>query len=299
MQYIILAIFPYVIYSVSYYADKFLLTKSKVDGSVGNLMIGSSLISGGILFPVFFYLTKFKIISDLRMLGLVVLMVMIMMLSLYSYYKAMETLRSSVVAILFLLVPVFSFVWAHLLGESFSFSKILGAILIISSAIYISFEPKFELKPKATLLMVGSSFGWSIFYLLFSKISGEIGFLETVSFYQLFLVLFGLVLLINKNIRSNFLSLFKTEPRFLIVNIIVKVSDMAALLITNYSMVFIPIALASSLVGTGPVITIIIGLAGAKLLPKYFDDQFSRDELKKLIIATILSILGIVLMFAI
>ncbi len=295
--YIFLAFLAYAIYSFSYYVDDALMTKIKIKNSISNLMVASSLLSGLVLLPLFLFLSEFQLEINQNIIILTTFATLISMLSMFAYYLSLKYLMPNVVSVMFQLIPVFNFVFSIIMGHSYKLSQIIGVILIIFSAIMLSVSQKIEVKRKASLLMVLSSFCFALFYVVFNRLSNETNFYQATVLYQIGLVVFGLVLLVDNQIRKDFVNTVVKNPAFLVANVINKAMNMVANLLVNYAMMFIPIALVSALVGVDPIMTLIFGLIGAKILPKYVDQVVSKKELIKLIIAIILTTFGVILMF--
>ncbi len=297
MKYIFLILLAHFLWSAGYYIDRVLINKMKVEHSISNIMVSASLVANVVILPIFLFLADFQLIINKINLFLALAATISLLIALYSYLLAIKNLKSNVVSLLFQLLPVFSFIISYVLGELFSFNQILGSILVIISALIISFDAKININKKSLFLMVISSFGYAIFYFIFVNLANRTNFYQATIFYQIGLIIFGLFLIINSKIRKEFFGLFVEKPQFIILNIINELGNAAADLLINFTMLFLPIALVNSMSGIGPMLTVVVGLIGVKLLPKYFDEKPSKTELIKLIIAIIFSASGIFVMF--
>ncbi len=296
-NYVLLVLLAYLIYGISYYVDDALMTKIKVKNSIGNLMIASSLLSGLVLFPIFFYLSEFNLRVDFVIGLLIITATLVWMMAMLLYYLSLKYLIPNVVSILYQLIPVFNFIFSLIMGHSFSFVQVGGIVLIVSSAIMLSLGQKVEMKRLASLFMVLSSFCFALFYVIFNELSVRTGFYQATALYQIGMIIFGLSLLINNKMRRDFIDTVVKKPMFLLVNVINKTMSMISNLLINYAMLFIPIALVSSLVGVDPIMTFVVGFVGVRLLPKYVDHAASKKEIIKMLLAITMTVTGIYLMF--
>ncbi len=294
---LILIILAHSLYSLGYYVDKFLVTKTNVKESISNLMIASSFIYGLVLLPFFLFLTNFKVLINQETIILSSIAVLTSLIAIFAYYYAMKSLSSNVISVMVQLIPVFNLSISLLNGQSFSALQIIGMLLVISSSIVLSISTNLKIERKATILMIFSSFCFALFYEYFSKLSNATDFNQATVLYQIGLTLFGAILLCNKEVRKPFVDLVVKKPIFLVVNIVNKAGNMVANLLVNYVMLLMPLALVSSMIGIEPVLTVLIGWAGFKILPNYFDNSSSNKDILKLLVAILLSTTGIFLMF--
>ena len=74
-------------------------------------------------------------------LAFVLISAILYILATYFYFKALEKNDASIVVVMFQLIPVFSYMFSLIFfGERLGINEILGGLIIISSAIIISFD---------------------------------------------------------------------------------------------------------------------------------------------------------------
>ena len=206
------------LWGLTNHIDKFLL--SGIDKSKNNikvLLVFSTFIAGLVLTPFWLILSKFKVSISLISLICVLLASIIYILATYSYYKAIEKNDTSIVVVMFQLIPVFSYILALILfKESLTMHEIIGSILIIISAIIISFD--FNNKNntnrfKALLFMILASLFYATYFILFDVAIRHSSYYSCAFWYQIGFLIMGIVLLCIKAFRLPFINAIKKNGK--------------------------------------------------------------------------------------
>ena len=198
------------LWAITTHIDKYLL--NKVDESASNiktLLVFSTLVAGLALSPVWIIICKFSISISMLSLISVFMASLMSVLALYFYLKALETNDASFVTIMFQTIPVFSYIMALILfKETLTLLQIIGSLIIILSAVLISFDidkKNNKFKFKAMFLMTLSSLCYSIYYICFDIAMRNGSYYSCAFWFQFGLLLMGIILICNKSYRILFI----------------------------------------------------------------------------------------------
>ena len=187
-----------------------------------------------------------------------------------------------------------------LFKENLTIRQIVGSIIIILSAIIISFdfnEKNNRKKFKALLLMILSSLCYSIYFILFDIGIRNSTYYSCAFWYQIGFLIMGIVLLLLRSFRIPFVNAIKKNgKRYLILNTTNEVINLIANLLVNYANLLIPIALVNVLSGFQGAFAFILGIIGTLLLPKYIKEDLSKRVVIQKIVCIILGIIGLIIL---
>lgn len=301
---LIITLIASLLWAITNHIDKYLL--SKIDNSESNiktLLVFSSFVAGIVISPVWLFMSKFQInISFLSLLS-VILAAILYILATYFFFKALENNDASIVVVMSQLIPVFSYIFALILfQETLDTNEIIGALIIISSAIIISFD--FSQKSKknkwvALLFMSASSLIYSFYFICFDFATRNGEYNAVAFWYQIGLLLIGFCLISIKSFREEFLKKIKKNgKRFITLNIINEVLNLTANLMINFAAITLPLALANTLMGFQGVFCFIIGVIGTLLFPKIITEDLDKRTVVQKIFCIILAIIGLIIMFS-
>ena len=300
---IFLTIFASFLWGITNHIDKFMINGIDESGSsIKTLLVFSTLVAGIILSPIWLIISKFSIgISNISLLC-VLLSSFVYILATYFYFKALEKNDASIVVVMFQLIPVFSYILALIFfKENLVLQQIIGSILIILSAVLISFdfeERNNKSKWLALILMVLSSLLYATYFFLFDIGIRNSSYNSCAFWLQIGFLIQGIILICFKNYRSTFIKAIKNNgQKYFSLNITNEVINLIANLLVNFANVTIPLALANVLNGFQGAFVFILGFIGVKLLPKYFKENISKKIVVQKISCIIISIVGLIIMF--
>lgn len=300
---IFLTIFASFLWGITNHIDKFMINGIDESGSsIKTLLVFSTLVAGIILSPIWLIISKFSIgISNISLLC-VLLSSFVYILATYFYFKALEKNDASIVVVMFQLIPVFSYILALIFfEENLALQQIIGSILIILSAVLISFdfeEKNNKSKWLALILMTLSSLLYATYFFLFDIGIRNSSYNSCAFWLQIGFLIQGIILICFKNYRSTFIKAIKNNgQKYFYLNITNEVINLIANLLVNYANVTIPLALANVLNGFQGAFVFILGVIGVKLLPKYFKENISKKIVVQKISCIIISIVGLIIMF--
>lgn len=299
---VLFAILASFLWGVTNHIDKFMITGiDESKNSIKILLVFSTFVAGIVLTPIWLILSHFTISISLTSLISILFASLIYIIATVFYFKAIEKNDASIVVVMFQMIPVFSYILALLLfKENLTFRQILGSLIIILSAIIISFdfnERNNRKKFKALLLMTLSSLFYSIYFILFDIGIRNSSYYSCAFWYQIGFLIIGIALLLSKSFRIPFVNAIKKNgKRYLILNTTNEVINLVANLLVNYANLLIPIALVNVLNGFQGAFAFILGIIGTILLPKYIKEDLNKNVVVQKIICIILGIIGLIIL---
>ncbi len=299
---VLFAIFASFLWSVTNHIDKFMITGiEESKNSIKILLVFSTFVAGIVLTPIWLILSHFTVSISFVSLFSVLSASLIYIIATVFYFKAIEKNDASLVVVMFQMIPVFSYILALILfKENLTIRQIVGSIIIILSAIIISFdfnEKNNRKKFKALLLMILSSLCYSIYFILFDIGIRNSAYYSCAFWYQIGFLIMGIVLLLLRSFRIPFVNVIKKNgKRYLILNTTNEVINLIANLLVNYANLLIPIALVNVLSGFQGAFAFILGIIGTLLLPKYIKEDLSKRVVIQKIVCIILGIIGLIIL---
>ncbi|MBE6155299.1 MAG: DMT family transporter [Firmicutes bacterium] len=298
-----LGIFASFLWGITNHIDKFMLVDlDKSTNNVNTLLVFSSLIAGLIISPVWLIVSKFSIGISISSLIFVLLAAIIYILATYFYYKALDKNDTSIVVMMFQMIPVFTFFLAlFFFDEKLSTSQLIGSLIILLATIFISFD--FENKNSknkwnALMFMLISTLLYAVYFLLFDFAIRNSSYISCAFWYQVGFILIGIILMIKKKVRDSFLQAVKLNgKKYFGLNCINELINLVANLLVNYINLVIPLALANILTGFQGAFAFILGILGIKYLPKYFSENLNKKDIIQKTVCIFASIIGLFIMF--
>ena len=299
---IILAILASFLWGITNHIDKFMITGiDENKDAIKVLLIFSTFVAGIVLTPLWLILGHFNVsISTISLISVLIASV-IYIIATILYFKAIEENDASIVVVMFQMIPVFSYIIALILfNENLTFRQILGSLIIILSAVIISFdfeEKNNKKKFKALLLMTLSSLFYSIYFILFDVGIRNSSYYSCAFWYQMGFLIMGLILLCLKQFRNPFTkAVKKSGKRYLILNTTNEILNLVANLLVNYANIILPIALINVLNGFQGTFVFILGILGTLFFPKYIKEDLRKKVVVQKIACIILGIVGLIIL---
>ena len=299
---ILLGILAAFLWGVTNHIDKFMV--SGIDSgkdSIKVLLVFSTFVAGIILTPVWLILSKFNIGISLTSLISIFAAAVVYIIAVALYFKAMEKNDASLVVVMFQMIPVFSYIMALILfKENLTLKQIIGSLIILLSAILISFNfngRNNKKKLKALILMTLSSFLCAVYFILFDIGLRNSSYYSCVFWYQIGLLIIGIVLLCIKAYRVPFKNAIKKNgKKYLFLNITNEVINLIANALVNYANILVPIALVNVLTGLQGAFAFILGVLGTIFIPRYIKEDLSKKIVIQKVACIILSIIGLIVL---
>lgn len=300
---VIITIFASFLWAITNHIDKFMINGIDESGSnYKTIVIFSTLIAGLVFTPAWLIISKFSVSISILSLVCVLLASVVYILATYLYFIALNENDASIVVVMFQLIPVFSYILAYIFfKETLTMWQIIGSIIIILSAVLISFnfeEKNDKSKFKALLLMTLSSLFYAVYFILFDNAIRNSSYNSCAFWYQIGFLLIGLFLICIKSFRTTFIKAIKSNgKKYFSFNAVNEILNLIANLLVNFANVTIPIAMANILNGFQGAFVFILGAIGIKVLPKYFKEDLSKKIVVQKVSCIVLSIVGLVVMF--
>ena len=301
MNWLILAILAPILWAITSFIDKFLVSKY-FKSTVGTLIIYSCLIG----LPAAFLIAFFKpsvLTLNWKIASLIIVNSFIFILYLFPCFRALRKADTTVVVTLFQTIPVFSFILAFfILGETLTSFQIIGSALIILGAIGITLgfnKGKFHLTREVLFLQLLAAFLISLNYILFKLFALDTDFWTTSFWQYLGFFIFGLILLICfKSYRKDFVSSFrKNKESIILLNVLNEVINILAIIIVTFVSLSAPVAVVSSIMnGFQPLCALFIGIFLSMLFPKIIKENISSKVLIQKIVFILLVFIGVYLL---
>lgn len=299
---ITLTILASLLWGITNHIDKFMINGIDENGNnVKTLIVFSTFVAGIVLTPLWLILSKLNLAISTLSLICVLSASIVYVLATYFYFKALSENDASIVVVMFQLIPVFSYILALILfNETLSLQQIIGSLIIISSAVIISFdfkEKNNKKKFKALLLMTLSSLLYATYFILFDVAIRNSEYYACAFYYQIGFLILGIILLCIKSFRTSFINAIKTNgKKYLALNATNEGINLIANLLVNFANLTIPIALANVLNGLQGMFVFILGVLGTIFLPKYFKENLSKDIVFQKVFCIILGIIGLIVL---
>jgi len=292
MNWILIALLAPLLFSISAFIDRFLVSKYFKSG-FGALVVYTGLLG----LPVFVLIYLFK--PEVVQVGLISALLMIInsflvIGYLFPYYAAIRKTDVSAVIPLFQIIPVFSFILAFfILKETLTWPQIGAGSLIVVGAVGISlnFKEKIELKKGLLGLMLLAALMISLNRTVFKFFAINLDF-WTVSFWEYlgFFVFAVLLLLCSKKFRSEFVNSFRENKNTIIgLN---AVNEMVNLTATIIATLLAPLALVSAVSGLAPVFVFIFGIILSLFWPKIIKEDLSWQTIVQKVVFIVIIFIG-------
>ncbi len=265
--------------------DKYLLSRYIKGGSVGTLILFSSLFAVVVL-PIILIINPGALANTTIWQALALMANgALLVTAIICYLYALSTDEASYVAPFFQLVPVIGFVLGYIfLGEELLRNQLGGMALIVLGGILLSLEftgGKISLRKKLVLLMLVSSLCYGANAIIFKAIAVEQGFMNSLFWDMAGKVVFGVILFAAvKSYREQFINLIKTN-RFTVIglNSLNEVFALIGEIVIVYAVLIAPVALVQSVGGLQPAFVFIIGIILTLLFPKLGQENLAKRAL--------------------
>jgi len=300
---VVIALIASFLWAVASHIDKYLLCQiDSSTSSIKTLMVFSTFVAGLVVAPVWLVINKFQVQINIWALAITLLASLIYVLATYLYYKGLEKNDASIVIVIFQLIPVFSYILGLIFfNETLGLNQIIGGLIIISSAIIISFdfgEKSSKNKTMALVLITLSSFLSSLYYILFEVAMRKSSYNAVMLWYQIGLILIGIVFLLINSYRKEFMDMIKENgKKFISINVVNEGINLVSHSMVNFANLTIPLALANVLNGFQGAFVFFIGAVGMMIVPKVFSEDLSKKVVLQKVSCIILGIIGMAVMF--
>lgn len=296
MSWFLIALSAPILWSVSNYIDKFLVSKyTKLWGGIGPLIIFSSLI-GTLLLPFIplwhpgvFNITAFHAL-------IMIIGGIIYVLAFIPYMYSLKIVEASEVTAMFQIMPVFGYILGFVfLKENLSVAQILACILIIAGAILIDVNIKrLSINKKALALVSLSALLLALNGFLFKFVAINVNFWTTAFWQYIGFTIIALGLWLGIPVyRQEFIKAVKKNPyKIWGLNLFNEFINVIGTLLMAWATLMAPLALVWSVNGLQPLIAFVLGIILTIFFPKIIKENLNILNIDKKIIAIIVILIG-------
>ncbi len=299
---IILAAVAATLYAATNHIDKYLISKAVKNADYRALILFSTIIAGAIMSIVYTFVTNFQFAFDIPSILILLLNSALYAIALGLYFKALNRDDTTIIVIMFQLIPVFILLISPLiLGEqTIKPLQLVGGAIITFAAIFLTYEParkKFNKNRLITLaLMAIVSLDYALWFILSRYVNQNHDFNQTVLWSNITLFIVGvLIYIFLKSFRKSFNKMIKTNGITIIsLNLVNEAFNSFGGIVSNLAGMMAPVALVSFVSqGVQPFSVMVLGILITKLFPKIGKEKITKSELIKRVITIIICIVGL------
>ncbi len=299
---IILAIIAALFYAATNHIDKFLISKAVKNADFRALALMSTLIAGIIMSVIYLFICNFNLAFDIESIGILLLNSALYPIALIVYFKALDRDDTTLIVIMFQLVPVFLLFFSPLLlqDQDISLIQLIGSIIATIAAIMVTYEPskkKFDRHKLVTLgMMAVVSFLYAVWFILERYVNATHDFNQTTFWSNFTLIIVGIFIYIFfKSFRKSFNKMIKTNgPVIIGLNLLNELFNSFGGVFSTLAGTMTSVALVSfASQSVQPFAVMIMGIVITKLFPKIAKENISKKETIKRIIAIVICIIGL------
>lgn len=291
---LLVAIWAPLLWAFSNHIDKYLITKYGSAVGIRGVVTFSALFSSVISAVALYFSVGLFSMSTVSMIKLYISGILGIFAVLY-YVKALSHDEASVVAPVFQMIPVIAFILGYIfLGESLNNSQMLGGLIVMSGAIFISTELKdLKFNKKVFLLTFFSSILFAVYQLLFKSGASD-NFWNSIFWQSLGSFTVGLYFLLNKKYRDDFKLIFKSNSKKIIFwSLLVELTTACGNLLISMAIILAPsVALVLLVESFQPICVFLLGIVFTVFIPSFAKESIDKKTLIKKILAIAVIITG-------
>src|ERR1700761_1479147 len=296
-MWILLAFCGPVLWATSTHIDKYLVERFFKDSGVGTLLIFTSLI-GLLALP---FIAPFVNVFVIGTLGACVTAVtgLLYMTAMFFYLRALQQEEASTIAPLFQTSTLFTYALAYfVLHETLTIWRIAGGLLVMASAVVISYDPdhrhKFKLPVVALILACTATLAVSS--VVFKLFAIHDAFWPVTFWNFVGNAVFGAGMMCVPSTRKQFFGMFQKHPGAVIgINAANELINLGGGLAARWASLLGPVSLVQAIGGTTSFFVFLFGVLISLFFPKFGREDLSKGGLIQKGIAVVLIVAGVVL----
>lgn len=299
---IILAIVSAVFYATTNHIDKYLISKAVKNADYRALILVSTIIAGGVMALIYLFVCNFSLGFDIPSILLLLFNSVLYTIANIFWFKALSRDDTTIVVIMFQLIPVFMLLLSPLVlsDQHISPLQLVGGLLITLAAVFLTYEPthkKFNKDKLITLaIMSFVSLAYAIWFIIERYINQEHDFNQTILWSNITLFFVGIFIFVFiKSFRKSFSKMLKTNgPKVIGLNLVNEMLNSFGGVFSTFAGTMASVALVSFIMqGVQPFAVMLIGLVITKLFSKIEKEKITKVEIIKRVIAIIVCIVGL------
>jgi uncharacterized membrane protein len=288
-----------ILWAISVHLDKYIVERFFKTSNVAVLLLFTAFV--GLLLLPFIWLFKPSVTdTSLGSIALITLSGILYMFGLLLYLVALQGEEASVVAPYFQAGPLFGYGLAYLvLGETLSSRQMIGGVLILLGALFVSIRVEHGLrlfKARLAAVMLGCGFIMAVSGLIFKIFALKVEFWTTTFWMFVGEALFGCALLMIPSYRRQFAVMLRANTAALLsINASNELINLGGGLGNRYALMFAPLSLVQAIGSTTTLFVFAFGIVISLLWPKLSQEDLSGRELLQKAFAALLVAAGVAL----
>lgn len=299
---IALAIVAATFYAATNHIDKFLISKAVKNADYKSLILVSTIIAGSLMSLIYAFVCNFNLSFDVQSVGVLLLNSVIYTVANIFWFKALDHDDTTLVVIMFQLIPVFMLFISPLIlqNQNISLVQLIGGIITTFAAIFVTYEPSRKKFDRHKLITLGFmsivSILYALWFILERYVNTNHDFNQTTFWSNFTLIIVGIVIYVCfKSFRKSFNKLLKTNgPKIIGLNLLNEMLNSFGGVLSTFAGTMTSVALVSfASQSVQPFIVMIIGIVITKLFPKVEKENVSKKETIKRIVAIVVCAIGL------
>ena len=300
----ILAMVAATFYALTNHIDKYLISKAVKNADYRALLIVSTMIAGGVMALIYLFICQFSISFDWKSFGILFLNSVIVSIAYILYFKSLSREDTTIVAIMFQLIPVFMLVISPLIlpNQTITPLQLAGGLVATIAAIIVTYEPakkRFNKGRLVTLAMMAVvSIIYAFYFILERYVTLDHDFNQTMFWTSATQCLVGvLVYLLFKSFRKSFNKMLATNGAKVIgLNLGNELLSSFGNVISTWAGMMVSVALVSFISqSVQPFAVMGLGILITLFFPKIERECITKAETTKRIVAIVVCIIGLAL----
>lgn len=298
----ILAMIAATMYALTNHIDKYLISKAVKNADYRSLLMASTLIAGGLMALIYFFICGCTISFDWR--GFIILFINAAVVSVayILYFKSLSREDTTIVAIMFQLIPVFMLVLSPLFlpDQSISPIQLAGGLIATMAAVLITYEPskkRFNKGRLVTLAMMALvSIAYAIYFILERYVVLDHDFNQTMFWTSATQCLVGVLLYIfAASYRKSFHKMLRTNGAKIVgLNLGNELLSSFGNVLSTWAGTMASVALVSFVSqSVQPFAVMGLGILITACFPKIERECVTKSEIIKRVLAIVICVVGL------
>ena len=298
----LLAIVAATFYALTNHIDKYLISKAVKNADHRSLLVVSTLIAGAVMSTIYLFICRFQISFDLRAFLILLTNAIIVTVAYILYFRALSREDTTIVAIMFQLIPVFMLFLSPLFlpDQGISPLQLAGGLIATTAAVFVTYEPskkRFSKKRLGTLAMIVLvDIAYAFYFILERYVVQDHDFNQTMFWTSATQCVVGIVLYIFfRSYRKSFHKMLSTNgPKVICLNLTNELLSSFANVISTSAGMIASVALVSFISqSVQPFAVMGLGILITTFFPKVEKENVTKGELAKRLIAIVICAIGL------
>lgn len=291
------------LYAITNHIDKFLVSKASAHADHRALVVMSTLVAGGMMMLIYAIICGFRIeVFDVRSLLVLAGSAILYAITLSIYFCALKRDDTTIIVIMFNLIPVFSLLLSPLIlrDQEVRPLQLLGCLIVLAAAMIVTFESdkkRFSKSKLVTFIMMAFvSLGYSMWFILTRFVTQDHNFEQTTFWLNAMIFLVGIIaFLLLRKYRKSFLVLVKKNGLLIFwLNITNELCNSFGMVLMTFAGTMVPVALVSFCSqGIQPFMSLLIGAMLTVFFPKIEKENIKRKEIIRRVITVLVCAVGL------